>query len=102
MVATNLSSLTMILTAGADESVLHHALLTLGRAGLDYQTVSSLAEGCQRLQSEPIDLVLVDVRYPSPAVVAAIPRFRQILPNLRIVVYAGDQGLSTCVEAIAI
>jgi DNA-binding NarL/FixJ family response regulator len=102
MVATSLNALTMVLTAGEDEPVLHHALVTLGRDCLEYKIVSSLAEGCQRLQSEPIDLVLIDVRFPSPAVVAAIPRFRQIIPDLRIVVYAGDQGRSTCVEAVAI
>jgi DNA-binding NarL/FixJ family response regulator len=96
-------AVTLVLVAARDEEqVLHHALQTLERERQAFRTASTLAEGCQRLLNEPIDLVLIDVRFPSEAILGAIFRFRRIAPSVRIVVYAKEQGLSTCIDAVPI
>src|SRR5262245_48953849 len=69
---------------------------------LNILCVELLAEGLDRVNKEPVDVVLLDLSLPDSVGLETLRRFREQTPSLPIVVLTGTDDETLAIEAVQI
>ncbi len=84
-----------------DEPAICWALERLGEsAGLDVHTAASAEQGLEAARQHPPDVLLLDVRLPGIDGLSAVTQFRQLAPQVPIVIMTAHGDLETAVRAV--
>jgi two-component system, response regulator RegA len=73
---------------------------SLSRRGFEAVIASNGAQAITLLQSQPIDIAVVDLRIESENGLMMIPQLKAIKPSLRILMLTGYASIATAVEAV--
>ncbi|MCX7804587.1 MAG: sigma-54 dependent transcriptional regulator [Planctomycetota bacterium] len=72
----------------------------LSRDGHIVSAASSAEEGLQKARAESPELVFLDVRLPGMSGLEALPKFREAIPGVPIVVLTAHGTMETAIEAV--
>ncbi|UCE30687.1 MAG: response regulator transcription factor [Burkholderiales bacterium] len=73
---------------------------SLVRRGFRAQAVADGASAMQRLEREPADIALLDLRLEQESGLQLIESLRSVRPELRILIVTGYASIATAVEAV--
>ncbi len=88
-----------ILIADDEESIRLTFSEFLYDAGYKVDTAKTLSVCIQKMQSEPFDLLFLDVMFGRENGIEAIESLKNIQPNCKIVVITGNPRLQSLIEA---
>lgn len=89
-----------ILVADDEPAVLDVCLRALRLAGYRAVGVSTGTEALQRLQEEPFDLLLTDIRMPDLDGLEVLRQVKQVNPDLPVVLFTGYGTLDIAADAV--
>jgi DNA-binding NtrC family response regulator len=89
-----------ILVIDDDQSIRRSLELHLSEEGHSAFTAGDGAEGLEKALSEPVDLVLLDLRLPALDGFEVLRRIRERKPRLPVVVITAYDDMQTAIEAI--
>lgn len=72
----------------------------LSRDGHVVSAASSAEEGLEKARAESPDLVFLDIRLPGMSGIEALPKFRDALPGVPIVVLTAHGTMETAIDAV--
>lgn len=77
--------------------------ITLGRMltarGLDVATVASGQEAVEKLESDPFDVVLLDLRMPGMSGLETLARIKELDPSVEVILLSGHASVEAAREA---
>ncbi len=86
-----------------DQAEVFHALRRLLKSrGFDVEGCTASTEALARLEAEPSawDLVLLDVNMPGMSGLEVLPRLKEIVPDVPVIMLTADDRATTAVEAL--
>ncbi|MBI5272407.1 MAG: sigma-54-dependent Fis family transcriptional regulator [Chlamydiia bacterium] len=89
-----------ILVADDDPLMLRFSLETLVRQGKEVVTAKNGAEAIQRLQEEPFDLVICDVKMPHKSGFDVLHAARTLYPSCLVILMTAQGSIESAVEAM--
>jgi PAS domain S-box-containing protein len=89
-----------ILVVDDEPSVVQLCLRVLTQRGYDARGLTSGRETIAFLESEPVDLLVVDIKMPDVDGLAVLRHARELYPDLAAVIITGFATLSSAVEAL--
>ncbi len=93
---------TRILVVDDEPGIAHLCERLLQRAGYETQAVTNPRRALRLLQTDPVDLLLVDIRMPGMDGFELMRQARQALPDLAVVIMTGFGTVETAIEALRI
>ena len=90
-----------ILAIDDDRSLLENFSLCLEASGYRVQSASSLPEGMKLAASQPFHVCLLDRSIGTASGMDALPRLRELAPQMRVIMVTGHSRVDDAVKAIA-
>lgn len=91
---------TRVLVVDDDDQVRHYLSRALKRQGFTVKTAASVAEAWPIIQSEPLDLLLIDKSMPNESGLGLLRRLQQAELEIPAVMITGDATVETINEAL--
>ncbi len=90
-----------ILAIDDDHELLRNFSLCLEQDGHRVMTAATLAEGLRLAATQPFHVCLLDRNLGPDSGIEALPRFRQLAPQMRIIVVTAHAGVGEAVNAMS-
>jgi NtrC-family two-component system response regulator AlgB len=90
-----------ILAVDDDRELLESFALCLTAQGHRVTTADTLAEGLQQAATQPFHVCLLDRTIGYDSGLAALPRLRELAPQMRVIMVTGHAGVDEAVKAMA-
>ncbi len=91
---------TKILVVDDEPGIAHLCERLLQRAGYTVQAITNPRRALRSLETNPVDLLLVDIRMPGMDGFELMGAARQVLPDLAVVIMTGFGTVETAIEAL--
>ena len=89
-----------ILIIDDDQASCRTLQLHLRAAGHQVNIAHSVADGLTRVVEDPPELLILDIRMPGQSGLEGLPRFKQLQPDLRVIMITAFHDMESTIEAM--